>query len=786
MTKPLIIVESPAKCSKIEEYLGGEYDCVASYGHIRELVDVNIKDDFKPKFKLIEGKNLSKLKKAIETSSEVILATDDDREGEAIAWHLAQVYKLPIDKTKRIVTHEITHCGLMNAIKNPKFINMNKVKAQLARQVLDRLVGYTISPILWKYITRTAENSLSAGRCQTPALRLIYENQCDIDNTIGDETYDILGYFTKLNIPFKLDASHNLTREKIENFLENSASYEHILTRTNPTTSERKQPQPFITSTLQQSCSNFLHFSPKETMRLAQTLYENGYITYMRTDSKKYSSTFINDVINYIKQNYGEDNISDIIDSITLREETIKNKNNQISQDAHEAIRPTNINIKDINDDKIGSKEKRLYGLIWQNSLQSCMISSLYSVIKASITSPIENILYYHKAETPVRLGWEKVGKTYQYDIDNETDENNININDLTKIYNYYSCLSKVSVNVNKISARFNLKHLKQHYTEAKLVSLLEKHNIGRPATFSSIIDKIEERKFVALENLEGKQLKCVDYELDGDEIKEITSLKTFGKENKKLVIQPLGRIVIEFLLKHFDDLFIYEYTGNMENDLDKISRGEMKWQSLCSRCLEQINTLISNINDLPLNKNTLDEFHSLYIGKYGPCIKYSSPDKQTKYYKIKKNISVNDLLEGKIKPIDAIATNEEPEEQEGYIGKYNGETLVIKNGKYGPYVTYKGTIYSVKCLNNSPSLDDVISIIERKHNVQISTNIIRSFSNDLSLRKGKYGPYFYYQTNKMKQPKFYKTANCPFDIEQATNDKILQWIKETYGIVIN
>lgn len=792
MSKPLIIVESPAKCAKIEEYLGGEYQCLASYGHIRELVDVDISNNFKPKFKMIEGKNLTKLKKAIETASEVILATDDDREGEAIAWHLAQVYKLPVKTTKRIIFHEITPKGLAAAVASPKTIDMNKVNSQMARMVLDRVVGYNVSPILWKYISKTAENSLSAGRCQTPALRLIYDNQRDIDdNGPGTETYDVVGYFTKLNIAFKMDPSHGLTQKTMEEFLENTASHEHVLTHKEPTRSERKAPQPFITSTLQQSASNVLHFSPKDTMRLAQTLYENGYITYMRTDSKKYSQTFIDSAVKYLKQNYSDDVVATHEDlaAIMLGAEPKKTAKSDITQDAHEAIRPTNIATRDIVDEKIGQKERRLYTLIWANSLQSCMASAIYSVIRAEIASPIPKVSYFHTAELPVRLGWQTIGKSAQAEPD--TDENNDTVTNTSTIYNYYTTISSIPVNYNKITAKFNIKQGKMHYTEAKLVSLLETRNIGRPATFSSLIDKIQEREYVTIQTIDGKQVKCVDYELSDDEIKEITTMRSFGKENKKLVIQPIGRIVIEFLTKHFNDLFVYEYTANMENELDRIGSGEVEWQSLCQRCYDQIKQLTDKIADEPINKNKLDAHHSLYVGKYGPCIKFSAPDKQTKYYKIKKDVSINDLLEKKIAVKDAIIDEERPDTIDGYLGEHNGEKIIVKEGKFGPYVQFNGKSYSIKTLSGEPSLEDVVSLIQQKDATSATTspssNILRQLSTnpELSLRKGQYGPYFYYKTAKMKQPKFYPTKGCPFDSTSAPIEKLLQWFKETHGIVV-
>jgi DNA topoisomerase-1 len=346
-------------------------------------------------------------------------------------------------------------------------------------------------------------------------------------------------------------------------------------------------------------------------------------------------------------------------------------------------------------------------------------------------------------------------------------------------------------VNYTRITAKLNVKTGKQHYTEAKLVSLLETRNIGRPATFSSLIDKIQERDYVAVQNIDGKQVKCVDYELSDDEIKEITAMRSFGKENKKLVIQPIGKIVIEFLVKHFNDLFVYEYTANMENALDTIAKGEKEWQSLCQECYDQIKVLIDKIADEPINKNQLDANHSLYVGKYGPCIKFSAPDKQTKYYKIKKNVSINDLLEKKIAVKDAIVDEERPETIDGYLGEHNGEKIIVKEGKFGSYVQYKGKSYSIKTLSAELSLEHVIALIQQKDSTTAtsspSSNILRQISTipELSLRKGQYGPYFYYKTPKMKQPKFYPTKGCPFDATSASIDKLLAWFKEAHGIVV-
>ena len=294
----VVIVESPAKCKKIESYLGKGYKCIASFGHIRNLKglkSINIENDFHPSFHIIpeKSKYIKQLKDKTKKADEIILATDDDREGEAIAWHIAKVLKLPVQSTKRMIFHEITKPAIQRAIKNTTIIDMNKVRAQQARQVLDLLVGFTICPILWKYINRT--KGLSAGRCQTPALRIIYENQKEIEKSPGKMLYTTKGVFTKKNIEFTLNYKYE-TPEKMECFLENSVNFEHRYSSTEPKTGIKKQPSPFTTSILQQKASNECHYSPKQTMRLCQKLYERGLITYMRTDSKTYSKDFLETV----------------------------------------------------------------------------------------------------------------------------------------------------------------------------------------------------------------------------------------------------------------------------------------------------------------------------------------------------------------------------------------------------------------------------------------------------------------------------------------------------------
>ena len=567
MTK-LVIVESPAKCRKIESYLGKGYKCVASFGHIRQLggpkdglkcIDFN--NNFKPSFVLLGNKKkyLSNLTNNIKKASEVILATDDDREGEAIAWHICKVFKLSVENTKRIIFHEVTKPAIQNAMANPVRLDMNKVYAQQSRQILDKIVGFKLSPMLYNYISKKPKNGLSAGRCQTPALRIVFDNQVEIDESPGKKVYDTVGVFTEKNLPFKLNHNHN-TEDKISKFLEDSVNHDHVYSISKVREGvEKKPPTPFTTSTLQQKASNCFGYSPKRTMRLAQTLYENGYITYMRTDSKKYSKEFIAIAKKFIMSNYGKNYVNKSINKLANNaKQTKTEKKAPLAQEAHEAIRPTKIDTKTVN--HLPNPEQKLYKLIWENTIESCMAPAIYSSITANITAP-DKYKYKYSVEIAIFLGWQAICGALTHE---------------PEIYKFLNEIKKGTImEYKKIESKVSLKELKTHFTEARLVQMLEKKGIGRPSTFSSLISKIQDRDYVKKQDVEGKEINCTDFELIGSEITENETKRVFGNEKNKLVLQPLGKIVIEYLIKNFDNLFVYDYTKSMEDTLDLISKGK-------------------------------------------------------------------------------------------------------------------------------------------------------------------------------------------------------------------
>ena len=760
MTYTLLIVESPAKCNKIEGYLGTGYKCMASFGHITELTglkSIDVDDNFKPTFTVMESKKqqIAKLRKAIKEANDVLLASDDDREGEAIAWHICQVFNLPVASTKRIIFNEITKCALQKSVQNPKRINMDIVYAQQARQILDIMVGFKISPILWNKIS--GKTGLSAGRCQSPALRLIYDNQREINESPGNKNYVTTGIFTGQNIPFVLNHNHS-DEKSIEDFLETSVNHEHVYNYSEPKKSIKKQPTPFTTSTLQQSASNEFKMSPKNTMSACQTLYEGGFITYMRTDSTTYSTDFIETAKKFILSEYTHEFIRTDIDSLSLRAGGDKN-----AQEAHESIRPTDVQLKEV-DSKLGVNERRVYKLIWRNTVESCMPDARFSVIKATVSAPEEHS-YRYSAEQVVFPGW-MVVNGYEK---------------ISSIYAYLQSLKKETViPYNNISAKLTLQNLKSHYTESRLVHLLEKNGIGRPSTFSSLVDKIQERKYVKKTNVKGKKIRCVDYELSEDEIVEHEVERVFGNENNKLVIEPLGILVIEFLIDNFNKLFDYDYTKTMENTLDEIAEGDKLWYQLCKECLEEIEALSGEISD---DKQTIkiDDKHTYLIGKYGPVIKCVDNEKTT-FKKVNPDIDFDKLRSGTY-ALDEIL--QQPQTGKN-LGLFHDKMVILKTGKYGPYFEYDNTnisASSVKKEFDDITMSDFTNISNVKKKV-----VVRQINDNMSIRSGKYGDYIFYKTPKMTKPKFLKLTD--FIKENGANshkkceiNKLTDWINETYDI---
>ena len=766
MADTLLIVESPAKCKKIEQYLGKNYTCIASFGHIRELnglKDIDINNNFKPTFTTIKekSKQISKIKAEIKKANKVVLATDDDREGEAIAWHICMLFKLSVKTTPRIIFHEITKPALLAAVKNPKTLNMPLVEAQLARQVLDILVGYKITPILWEKIAKKTKNSLSAGRCQTPALRLVYDNAQQINESPGKKIYKTIGYFTSMCLPFQLQ--HDFTeKNKVTLFLENSVSHTHIFNCSSPKKLVKKPPTPFTTSSLQQKANNELRYSPKETMALCQKLYEKGLITYMRTDSTKYSPEFLQKCSDFIKDKYSEKYVSCELNTLQ-----VGGKKTDGAQEAHEAIRVTNVEA--FNPSNVEGRELKLYKCIYTHTIESCMVPAIFETIVATITSPCENnSLYKYSSEHLIFDGWKVVAN-------NNSEETEKEYLLLTTIKN------KSSLAYTKITSKITLKQQKMHYTEAALVQKLEKCGIGRPSTFASLISKIQERGYVKKQNIPGKKIDCVDYELVKDELSEIQDTREIGAERNKLVLQPVGEMVIQYLLKHFIDLFEYNYTASMEKSLDLVECKKQKWYDVCSECMECINKLIDDAGIVEKINIKIDDNHHYIVGKYGPVIK-SVINNKTTFIPVHSDIDLTKLRNNEYSLQELV----QKKQNSIMLGKYKNSNVYVKTGKYGLYVecgSIKKSLQTKKDIHNV-ELSDAISVLSR----DTASNIIRKLNNDISIRSGKYGDYIFYKKAQWKKPRFLKLND--FIKEHGANSYktcelfvIMDWLKENYNL---
>lgn len=801
MPTSLVIVESPAKCKKIETYLGAGYKVIASFGHLRtinKLEDIDTNNNFAITFSVIQEelklKQIEKLRVEIHKADEVIIATDDDREGEAIGWHICDLFGLSITNTKRIIFHEITEQALRSAIFHPKRLNMNLVYAQQARQVLDLLVGFTISPILWHCVSNS---NLSAGRCQTPALRLVYENYLDIKNNPGKLVYNTTGYFSNLNLLFDLNKQFEKEID-VQSFLEQCKSAQFICNVSAPKKNIKKSPEPLTTSILQQLASNELNMSPKDTMKYAQQLYEAGYITYMRTDSKKYSDVFIECVKKYIASHYSEQHISnnvhllkvgikkDLEPEVVLDETTVTKSKKKKSvaeikgipkpQEAHEAIRPVDISVITPSlDDLIQGKAVQLYELIWKRSLESCMSSAQYNSVTAKIPAPL-NTEFTYKAEIPVFLGWQAVS----YKPDKASEEH----------YQYLNLLKKdVKMLYKKIDSKFTLIDLKSHYSEARLVQLLEEKGIGRPSTFASLVDKIQERKYVTKQRIEGKEIEFQDYSLVDNCISNLVNTKVFGNENNKLVIQPLGIVVIEFLINKFNMFFNYDYTKNMEDSLDKIANGVSEMQSLCRECNTELTEILNTMQDLKKFCIKIDEEHSLIMGKHGPVVKCcNSKNKKITFIPVKKNLDLDHL-----KHMDSVSLNDVIDTnvtEQNAIGKYKGKDLFVKQGKYGIYAQWGQESKSLKEVFDGVPLDkieyiEVIRFLDRDTvlDPKKPIGLVRELNEHLSIRTGKYGDYIYYKKPRIKTPQFFKLNGFGSDYKKCDKTLLLNWIKLTYEV---
>jgi len=760
-------VESPSKCAKIEKFLGFQYRCIASQGHIRGLSKVGTsKQNYKPEFKMLSEKqsHVNKMRDIIEKfdQSNIYLATDDDREGEGIAWHICEVFDLSVEKTHRILFHEITEKAVKKAVDNPLKIRMNIVYAQQARQVIDRMIGFQISPILTKLLVHESGKFLSAGRCQTPTLRLVYDN--DIENKKKDTDtihYNVSGQFFTHPSTMTLKLDKTLSEKQCKPFLEESKTFEHMLHIGKETSKKSSAPKPFNTSHLLQTASNVLHISPKQTMSYCQILYQEGHITYMRTDSMKYAGPFIETIQSYLQEKYG----NKYVGNLTKIENTDNNN-------PHEAIRVTNLHVKDVSGE---GRLSALYRLIWKRTMESCMSDYEYKETTLQIAAP-QNSKYNGSIEVPVFLGWKQISWT---DLDfKETQEK------ATGLLMYVKSQVEKPIPYNKIECKPGVPERESHYTEASLIQKMEKLGIGRPSTFSLLVGTVQERKYVERTDIEGKKVECNEYTLETNKITTKKKPQVFGSEKNKLVIQNLGTKAVAKLLSYFEALFSYSYTSEMETVLDKISEGDEEYGIICKSCDEMLKTCTKPLKDKMKKSYKIDNYYDLVFGKTNALLQHINEDGTKEY----KNINTKIELDFEKLESQSYRLEELIDYSEQTLGTYQNETMEIKKGPYGAYVVWgdkkeslKGLIKSDQSIENIKK-EDVIKYLEKKSE---NKSVLRTISNNILLKTGKYGNYIQYQKEKGKgkKPTFINIKKCGFDCLTCPIEEIRSWLKAEHNI---
>ena len=771
MSKNLVIVESPAKAKTIQKYLGKDFEVKSSFGHIRDLPKKGMGIDlqtFTPDYEVSSDKKkiVSELKEAAKKAEIIWLASDEDREGEAIAWHLAQELKLNDKNTKRIVFHEITKNAILKAVENPRKIDENLVNAQQARRVLDRIVGFEMSPVLWKKV----KTGLSAGRVQSVAVRLIVEREHEIRDFVPTSSYKIEGIFqnkAKQNIPAKLKKDF-ASENEADKFLELSKNTEFKVLNIEVKPGSRSASAPFTTSTLQQEASNKLGYGVTTTMRVAQRLYEEGYITYMRTDSVNLSQEAINAAKQHIIKEFGE-NYS------KPRNYTTKSSS---AQEAHEAIRPTDFSVKTIGDAQLN----KLYQLIYKRTLASQMENAKIEKTVIEIGNQAIPSNFEVQGEVIIFDGFLKV-----YDIaKNEEEENN------------EKTLPKVEIgevlSYKEITANQRFTKPSPRYTEAGLVKKLEELGIGRPSTYAPTIQTIQNREYVDKREILPQEREVVKITLNKTSIKKEILTEKFGGDKNKFVPTDIGEVVNEFLINNFDEILDYGFTAKVEADFDKIAEGNEEWKAMITDFYTKFHPKIEEVEenaDRATGERLLGKDpksgKNVYarIGRFGPMIQIGESDDKEKptFASLMKNqniatISLDEALELFKIPFD--------------LQDYEGKPVSVGAGRFGPYVKFGDTFISL------PKGEDPFSVNQERaeeiiREKQKADAPIATFNGEpVTKGVGRFGPFIKYQNIYVNVPKKYDFDNLSQSdinelieakLEKEANRYIQQWEKEKVSI---
>ena len=740
MIESLVIVESPAKAKTIEKFLGEGYKVLSSYGHIRDLkqkaFSIDIKEHFKPIYEIPEDKKklVAELKEEAAKADMVWLASDEDREGEAISWHLFEVLKLDPEKTRRIVFHEITKTAILKAIEHPRHINIDLVNAQQARRVLDRIVGFELSPVLWRKI----KPALSAGRVQSVAVRLIVEREREINAFTCEASYKVVATFkdaegavirATLGRRFK-------TKEEAQHFLEKckDATFEIKDITTRPV---KKSPAPpFTTSTLQQEAARKLGYTVAQTMMIAQRLYESGLITYMRTDSVNLSELALSTSRDAILSLMGERYVH-------TRQYATKTKG---AQEAHEAIRPTYMSNESIEG---SSQEVRLYELIWKRTLASQRADAGLEKTTATISVSGCEDEFQAVGEVVTFNGFLKV---YKESFDEEVEQEDT------------IGLPKMEVGEvlqrEEIAAVQRFSQAPARYTEASLVRKLEELGIGRPSTYAPTISTIQQRGYVEKGNKEGVKREYSLLKLTGKEIKETVQTEMSGSEKSKLIPTDVGCVVNDFLIEYFPDILDYNFTASVEKQFDEIAEGDKQWTAILKTFYKKFHPSVENtlaaktahkageriLGTDPVSGKQV----SVKIGRFGPVAQIGTAEDEEKprFAQVKKEMSIETItLEEALELFKLPRT----------LGEYEGKNVVVGAGRFGPYIQNNGLYASLpKTMDPmTVTLEEAIELLQKKQEAEAQKHI-KKFEEEpeLEILNGRYGPYIAYKGSNYKIPK--------------------------------
>ncbi len=785
MSKKLLIVESPAKVKTIEKYLGKDYKVASSYGHIRDLDKGNKgvnTENFELNYVVSPGKEkvVRELKSLVKNTDEVWLATDEDREGEAISWHLCKVLGLDEYTTKRIVFREITKPAITKAIEQPRTLDLNLVDAQQARRVLDRVVGFELSELLW----RKVKNKLSAGRVQSVAVKLIVEKEREVKNHQSKTYYKVTAKFIVKdkagnNAVLKADLSKNYdTIEETRAFLEQCKGAQYSIASIDKKPSKKRPAAPFTTSTLQQDASRKLYFPVRKTMQVAQRLYEQGLISYMRTDSTTLSQTALTGIHKFIEENYG---------SKYNQERNFSKKNSELAQEAHEAIRPTDMNVTQVP----GSRdETRLYDLIWKRTIASQMADAQIEKTNVLIDiSSTNEVNFKASGEVIIFDGFLKV---YRESDDDDQEEHE------TK-----GMLPPLKMNqlldLNEIEAREKRSNAPARYTEAGLVKKLEELGIGRPSTYAPTITKIMEpgRGYVIKANIDGVETPYQYLSLADDVIQEEVKTEMTGAIKNRLMATDMGMIVTDYLDAHFANIMDYSFTAEMEEHIDEVAQGQMEWKKLLGTFYTPFHEQVVHTMDtseratgeriLGKDPNTQQTILAR-MGRYGPIVQIGAPDELAEDEKPRfASLQPNQSIES-IELEEALELFKLPRT----LGEYKGKPIIVNNGRFGPYVNV-GDIYVSIPKGQDPlelSLDEALALIKQK---EIEDAPIMTYKSlPVTKGKGRFGPFLKWDGMFINIPRKYDPDNLSQDdmislleakIEKEKNRYVHQWPEESLAV---